>query len=400
MKIAIDIRCLTDRRLTGVGWYTYHLINAMAAEAPFDQFMLFASGTNETLDRRPKLSAPNITIVEQPIPNKLLTLAMKVPGGLTLEGLLPETPDVWFFPRPHVLRTKLPYVLTIHDLTTVLLPDFFTLADHARERLINTKQLAQNAKHVLAVSERTAQDITEQWNIGSDNIRVTHLGVDPATFAAREQSSDRSFRAAYDLNRPYILALATIEPRKNFETIIEAYDAFRAQGGQNIPLVLAGGPGWKSKRFHDVIASSMFRHDIRVLGYIPEKHKPALYRGATVFLFPSFYEGFGLPVAEALSCGTAVVTSFAGSLPEVASDAALYVDPFNVTDLTQTLHHLFDPEHGTELRKDLRERGMQRARMFSWQTTAQQTLSVLREVVNRSQQSPSLTPKHQEEAPL
>ncbi|KKW29847.1 MAG: Mannosyltransferase B, partial [Candidatus Uhrbacteria bacterium GW2011_GWD2_52_7] len=373
MKIAIDIRCLTDRRLTGVGWYTYHLINAMAAQAPFDQFILFASGTNETLDRRPKLTAPNITIVEQPIPNKLLTLALRFPRGITLESLLPEKPDIWLFPHPHVVRTNLPYVVTVHDLAIELLPDFFTLTDHAREFVVQSKHLALHAKRVLAVSKHTAQDISEKWNIADEHIRVTHLGVDPDLFAAREQPSDRNFRAAYDLNRPYILALATIEPRKNFETIIEAYDAFRSQSKTSIPLVLAGGQGWKSKRFHDVIAASLFRHDIRVLGYIPEKHKPALYRGATVFLFPSFYEGFGLPVAEALSCGTPVVTSFAGSLPEVAGDAALYVDPFNVTDVTQALQHLFDAEDGATLRKELRERGIERAKMFSWTTTAQQT---------------------------
>ncbi len=382
MKIAVDIRCLTDRRLTGVGWYTYHLVNAMAAEAPFDRFTLFASGTNETLDRRPKLSAPNITIVEQPIPNKLLTLAMKVPGGMALESLLPEKPDVWLFPHPHVVRTKLPYVVTVHDLALDLLPNFFTWADHLREHLVQSKQLVCQAKGVLAVSHNTARDLIHEWSIPADKIHVTHLGVDPHIFGAREQSSDRNFRAAYDLNRPYILALATIEPRKNFESIIEAYDAFRLQGGAALPLVLVGGRGWKSRRFSEVINNAMFRHDIRVLGYIPEKHKPALYRGATTFLFPSFYEGFGLPVAEALSCGAPVITSFAGSLPEIAGDAALYVDPFNVTDLTQSLHHLLDPKTGSVLRKELRERGLEQTKQFSWSTTAKQTLASLRQAAS------------------
>lgn len=379
MNIAVDIRCLTDRRLTGIGWYTFHLVSAMAAQAPFDRFFLFASGTNETLDRRPAITAHNITVVEQPIPNKLLTLAMRAPGGLCLEKLLPKTPDIWFFPHPHIVRTKLPYVVTVHDLALQLLPNFFTVADHLRERLIRSELLAQGAKRVLAVSENTACDITREWNIPRERIVVTHLGVDGHAFGAREQPSDRSFRAAYDLNRPYILALATVEPRKNFASVIEAYHAFRAEGGAALPLVLVGGQGWKSKHLNDSIAASTFRADIRLLGYIPEKHKPAMYRGATAFLFPSFYEGFGLPVAEALSSGTPVITSFAGSLPEVAQNAALYVDPFNVTDLTQALHHLFDPKHGAALRSDLRTRGIERAQAFSWAATAEKTLATLRE---------------------
>ncbi|MCR4312438.1 MAG: glycosyltransferase family 4 protein [Candidatus Uhrbacteria bacterium] len=383
MNIAVDIRCLTDRRLTGIGWYTYHLVNAMAAEAPFDRFTLFASGTNETLDRRPRISAANIRVIEQPIPNKLLTLAMKVPRGLTLERLLPEQPDIWLFPHPHIMRTNVPYVVTVHDLTLDLLPDFFTFADHLRERFVQSRDMVHRAKRVLAVSHNTANDLASEWNVPRERITVTHLGVDPQSLGAREQSSDRSFRAAYDLNRPYILALATIEPRKNFESIVEAYDTFRTQGGAALPLVLVGGQGWKSRRFNDIIAGTVFRHDIRILGYVPEKHKPALYRGATAFLFPSFYEGFGLPVAEALSCGAPVITSFAGSLPEIAGNAALYVDPFNVTDLTQALHHLFDPATGTALRKNLRERGIEQAKTFSWAETARQTLATLRSAVTR-----------------
>lgn len=377
MKIAVDIRCLTDRRLTGVGWYTLNLVEHMAGQALFDEFLLFASGTNDTLDRLPSIRAKNVRVIECPIPNRLFTAYLASPLASSLENFLPEKPDVWLFPNPNVIKTQLPYLVTIHDLTLSMFPQFFTLKDHAKERLIKSKRLAQGAHQVLAVSQSTANDLAQHWRIATNRITVTPLGVDHAIYGAREQPSDRSFRAAYDLNRPYLLSLATQEPRKNLESVIEAYSIFRKEGGNPLPLVLAGGKGWRSS-IANCIRSSAYRKDIRILGYTPEKHKPALYRGATAFLFPSFYEGFGLPVLEAMSCGTPVVASFAGSLHEVAQDAALYVDPFNVNDLVQALHILLDPQHGASTRNALRDRAVIQAKNFDWQNTAARTLEALR----------------------
>ncbi len=378
MKIAVDIRCLTDRRLTGVGWYTLNLVRSMAQLAPFDRFVLFASGTNDTLDRLPTIRGANISVVECPVPNNVLSLYLVSPRKPALEDFLPEMPDVWLFPHPNISRTRLPYALTIHDLTLSLFPQFFTRKDHWRERLVGSRSQAQGAQRLLAVSSSTKNDIVAHWRIARENITVTHLGVDATAYGGREQASDRSFRAAYDLNRPYLLTLATHEPRKNLESVIDAYDAFRAEGGSALPLVVVGGNGWRSA-VTACVRKSVYRNDIRLLGYAPEKHKPALYRGATVFLFPSFYEGFGLPVLEAMSCGTPVITSFAGSLPEVAQGAALYVDPYNVNDLVHALHVILDRKHGADLRTKMRAEGMARAKAFSWNTTAALTLDALRE---------------------
>jgi glycosyltransferase involved in cell wall biosynthesis len=374
MRIAIDARPLTDARLTGVGFYTLNLIHELAKQAPEADIMLFVSGTDEVLNRVPDFPYPNVEVVAITLPNRILFGLLKLPLPITLESFLPRMPDFWFFPNHNIVKTKLPYALTVHDVSFSLYPDFFTHKDHLLHRLGDSRKLAERADLILAVSESTAHDLHHHWNIPEEKIRVTHLGVDQTRFVAREQPSDRTFRAAYDLNCAYFLSVATQEPRKNLESVIEGYDAYRVRGGKPYPLVLAGGAGWKMNRLEKIRKSSLFKEDIRVLGYVPEKHKPAIYRGAKVFLFPSFYEGFGLPVLEAMACGIPVITSFTSSLPEITKDAGVLIDPFNVNDITEALLSLFESAKGEEMRKQLSKKGLAYAKTFSWKNTGAKTL--------------------------
>ncbi len=378
MRIAIDIRSLTDEHVTGVGFYTRHLAEALIRTSPNDEFILFASGTSAVLNCLPVFKGPNITTVKLQLPNRLLFLLMKLPGGPTLERLLPSKPDVWIFPKFNIFKTELPYFLTIHDIAFEIFPQFITLKERLHNRLANIRQIVEQAQGLLAVSESTALDIQSRWQVNPDKISVTPLGVDHEIYLPREQPSDRTYRAMYDLNRPYILALATREPRKNLESVIEGYDIFRARGGRNIPLVLSGADGWKTGLLNERLQKSRYKQDLIVLGYIPDKHKPALYRGALCFLFPSFYEGFGLPVLEAMACGIPVITSATSSLPEVVGEAGILVDPFNVNDIAAALHELIDEPGGSALRQHLSKRAVEQASQFTWDKTAETTLQALR----------------------
>lgn len=376
MRIGIDIRHLTHPRPSGVGLYTLNLLRVLSRIAENDEFVLFASGSAKPLARLPGLPSRNMRVVKRVMPNRVLFALLRTPGGPTMESFLGTPVDCWWFPDGNIIRTKLPYALTVHDVAIDVFPQFFTAKDRAKHRTARTPKIAAQATRVLAVSESTALDVADRFGVARDRIVVTPLGVN-AQYTPHIAPSDLNYQRGYGLSSSYILLLATLEPRKNIESVIEAYDACRASGVALPRLIIAGGEGWKVERIRQTAASTSYRSDIAFLGYVHEKHKPALYRGASAFVFPSFYEGFGLPVLEAMACGVPVITSFAGSLPEVGGDAAVYVDPFNVSDLVGAFSQLFQPQDGPALRKLLTDRGIARSREFSWEKTAEATLAAL-----------------------
>lgn len=388
MKVAIDIRHLCSPNPSGIGRYTIEVIQELAKQAQDIRFLLFASGSANALSYLPNFSAPNIFLTRKKTPNRLLSVYLHWPNGPSLEDFLPEQPDIWWFPNINICKTKLPYVLTVHDLSFLLYPEFFTRKDLAWYKAAKTHQLIKNAKTLLAVSNNTKKDIEHLFDISGEYIFVTPLGV-AKRFNTHIEPSDKNFLLLHKISFPYFLSLCSLEPRKNIESIIEAYEiwmsssqnltfrTFSRKEGTNMEhchLVIAGAYGWKSKHIFSMIEKSPYKKCIHLLNYIPEKHKPALYRQAKAFIFPSFYEGFGLPVAEALACGTKVIASFTGSVPEIASDQALYVDPYNVSDIAQAMHSV---EHIQKPKSDF-------AKQFSWSKTAKLTLDQFHRTIKAS----------------
>ncbi len=352
----------------------------MTKMAPDDYFTLFAAGSSETLAKLPKFSGRNIELIKEETPNRALSAKLHFTAH-TLEDFLPKQPDLWFFPNINIIKTHRPYVITMHDLSFELFPRFFRIKDRIWHRAAAPQSLAEHAELIFAVSENTKHNLSALWGIGEDSIVSTPLGVDDR-FETKEQPCDKNYLQSHSIDYPYILSLCTLEPRKNIETIVEAYEIWREQntehrtqpkalslskGTQNTEphLVIAGGRGWKNDYLHKRIRSSRYSSDIHVLGYIKENHKPTLYRHAELFLFPSFFEGFGLPIVEAMASGTQVITSFTGSMQEVGKEHVIFVDPYNVHDLVHAIDVGLKTDHNL---------GPHIPSIFSWNAAAMRTL--------------------------
>jgi glycosyltransferase involved in cell wall biosynthesis len=266
-------------------------------------------------------------------------------------------------------RARLPRVVTVHDLTLVTHPEWHEASKVRFFRWAMRRSVAV-ADRVLCVSATTARDLTQHLGVDPERVDVTPLGTDlrPAS-----EQAVAALRRRLGLRGPYLLGLGTLEPRKDVPTLIRAFA--RLAGELPHRLVLAGMAGWGAGEVAGAVAASGVSDRILLAGYVPEADKPALFTGADVFVYPSRYEGFGLPVLEAMACGTPVVTTTGGSLPEVAGDAALLIEPGDVDTLAVSIGKLAG-EAGE--RVALVQRGMVRAAGFTWNRCAALTAEAYR----------------------
>jgi glycosyltransferase involved in cell wall biosynthesis len=281
-------------------------------------------------------------------------------------------PDVFFTPA-HVIPLSYfgPSIATIHDLGYHHFPEA-----HPRRQLAylrwSTRHNGRRARRVIADSQATKQDLIHLDGIPADKIDVIYPGVDPTLQPVTDEAAITAVLRRYHITPPYLLTLSTLQPRKNLVRLIQAY----AASNLTHQLVLAGKPGWLSRPILEVISKqlSVISERIVMTGFVEEADKGALLSGATAVLYPSLYEGFGFPVLEAQACGTAVLTATTSSLPEVAGDAALLVNPPDIAALTQGMQTLANDE---SLRQMLVQKGFENVKRFRWEETAVQVLQAL-----------------------
>jgi glycosyltransferase involved in cell wall biosynthesis len=274
-----------------------------------------------------------------------------------------------------------PVVATIHDLSFEHLPETFKLRSRVQLRL-TVRATARRAAHVIAPSEHTRRDLIETYGLDPARVTTVPLAASTRFRPVRDADEIRRVRALYGISGEYVLAVGSIQPRKNLGRLVRAYSALRrARGRSNLPqLVLVGKKAWLYGETLRAVEEEGLGGSVVVTGYVSEGDLPALYTGALCFAYPSFYEGFGLPPLEAMSCGAAVLTGDRTSLPEVVGDAGLTVNPFDEGAISAALARLIDDD---ALRADLRARGLRRAREFDWRETARMTLQVYRRVEGR-----------------
>jgi len=286
-------------------------------------------------------------------------------------------PDVLFVPS-HVVPLIHPRrtVVTVHDLGYQYYPEAHTLFQNLYLRW-STRHNARAASRILADSEATRQDLIRYYDVPETKIAVVYPGRDESLSAVHDPEILAATRARYGLAPDYLLYVGTLHPRKNLVRLIQAFAAVLETAPEGLQLVLAGQKGWLTDDILAQVRKLGLEDRVILTGYVPDEDLPALLSGALAFAYPSLYEGFGFPVLEAMACGTPVVCSSVSSLPEVAGDAALLVDPLHVEALAGALAR---PTTGAALRQDLVARGFTQIEQFSWQRCAEETLQVLEDV--------------------
>jgi glycosyltransferase involved in cell wall biosynthesis len=302
----------------------------------------------------------------------LAALALANHTGLPVLDWLTQGADIFHcsgLTRHPPRRPRL--TATIHDMTCWLMPELHPAANLRADR--NFESILRRADGLIAVSASTKTDAVRVLGLRPEKIAVIHSGIAAPFFDASSEAMD-AVRARYGLKRPFVLFVGTIEPRKNIDMLLDAYEALPASVRQEFELVVAGPMGWASA---ETAARVRSVRGVRYLGYIPEPDIAPLTAAATVFAYPSLYEGFGFPVAQAMAAGTPVITSNVSSLPEITGDAALLIDPRSVGELRDGLNRLL---LSATLRAELAGRGRLRARAFGWEACAARSLVFFREV--------------------
>lgn len=367
MAVVIDVSAAVHRR-AGLGRYAESLVRALVRYTS-GEYALFYNRERgiEPLASLESLRAYSVALGYKPW-RMLVWLGQLARVGF--DWLVPGAE--LFHATEHLLLPLrgVPTVLTVHDLIFRHLP--------AHHKPLNRWYLnwtmplyCRRATRVIAVSQHTRQDLIALYGVAPEKVTVVYEAADPR-FRPQQPERIAEVRARYGLPSRYLLFVGTLEPRKNLVGVLEAFERVYA-GRLTDGLVVVGKRGWLYEGFFARLEASPARQAVLFPGYVPDEDLPAIYAGAQALVFPSFYEGFGLPVLEAMACGTPVVCSDRGSLPEVAGDAALLVDPGDGEAIVEAVRSLLSRE---DLREVYRRRGLERAGQFSWERAARETVGV------------------------
>jgi glycosyltransferase involved in cell wall biosynthesis len=381
MRIGIDYTAAMRQR-AGIGRYTRELVGALLRLSSPHRYILFAATGGMGKGALACLPA-DAPCALRPVPlsdDWLARLWHRLRLPIPVEAVVGRV-DLFYSPDfvlpPTLPRTRT--LLTVHDLSFLHYPDHFVPKLVRYLERVVPRSVAR-ADRVLADSEATRADLIRLLGVPAGKVEVLYSGVDPRFRPDPEPGERERLGARYGIgDRPYVLSVGTLQPRKNFVRLIRAFARLSPAALRLAPsLVIAGGHGWL---YEEVLQEAERHRDrVRLLGFVDDADLPALYRNAALFVFPSFYEGFGLPVLEAMACGVPVVCSNASSLPEVAGDAALLVDPRDEQGLATAMERALTDE---TLRAGMRTKGLRQAARFTWDRAARQLLSVFEAVFSR-----------------
>ncbi|HVZ59059.1 MAG TPA: glycosyltransferase family 1 protein [Patescibacteria group bacterium] len=294
-----------------------------------------------------------------------------------------DKPDVFFSPAHYAPRfSPVPTVVSIMDLAFFHFPEYFTKKDLTQLHSW-TRYSAKKARAIITISNASKNDIIKEYGVPGERVHVIYPGIKTLTSLAPHIYPMQEMQTKYNLSKNYILFVGTLQPRKNIARLIEAFSLLQQQKGQSVAdlqLVIVGKKGWK---YEDILAAPKkfgVEDKVRFLDFVPDEELVMLYQNAVCFAFPSLYEGFGLPILEAMRLECPVLTSNVSSMPEAGGEAALYVDPENVKDMSTQLYKIVTDD---KLRKTMIAKGREQVKKFSWEKAAKETLVVLEDVASK-----------------
>lgn len=379
MRIGIDIRTLMDREYSGVSLHTLNLVREILKLDRENKYILFYNLSRDIKEKMPKFEGENVKVVSTRYPNKIFNYLMqKIFSWPKIDKMIGQV-DLFF--SPHVnfasLSRDCKKVLIIHDLSFLKYPEFFSQRKRLWHNILNVKKMIREADSIVAISKNTKRDIIDLCQAEESKVKVIYPGIS-SEFKVLDRDDQRlkGVKEKYSLPDKFILYLGTIEPRKNIQGIIRAFDEISSRIG-DCQLIIAGGRGWKNSPVFNAQRKAKNKDKIKFLGYVSEKEKVCFYNLASLFVFPSFYEGFGFPPLEAQASGAPVIAGDVSSLPEALGASALLVDSDNIGALSVSMEEVLNDNN---LKNYLIEKGLENAERFNWQNAAKEYLNVFRKL--------------------
>jgi glycosyltransferase involved in cell wall biosynthesis len=377
MKIAIDAHAI-GRHLTGNEVYVRSLLKGLAAVDRQSEYLAY-------------VSVPGVeNLVPSGIQVKRVSNNPFVRLGLDLTRRIREDrPDLLHVQFTGPLFCKVPQVVSVHDVSFLEHPEYFT-RERCLQLRMTVRRTVRQAAMVLTGTEFARQSILRAYNVDPDRVRTIHIAANPTFRPLPREKAQREVRERFKIDGPFLLTVGDLQPRKNHIGLIQAVEALVETYPQlRHKVVFAGKDTWFAPQIREAVKNSRIADRVHFTGFVEDDDLLRLYNACDCFVFPSFYEGFGIPILEAMACGRAVACANTSSMPEVADGAGILFDPQKKSEIVRALADIL---LDSELRARLERLGLQRAPLFTWNRTAERTLEIYQEVAEAKRKTPQPVP--------
>ncbi len=370
MKIGFDMHSLSGIS-QGTKTYTLQLVNSLLKIDDRNNYFLYYTGEREPIERQ--FPQQNVSLKKIVPHQRILRIPVSFPIKLVLDGV-----DLFHCQYMGPVFSPKPYVVSIHDIIHEYMPELYP--EKLRFFMSAFYPLsAKRAASVITISENSKRDLMNHYGLSEDKVVVTYIGVSDDFYPVKERERIDNALAKYGIKDNYILYIGRLEPRKNIPVLIRAFHDLKAEKGIKEKLVIGGSKYFKYEEIFNTIKELNISDQVIYTDSIEDSDLPLIYNGASMFVYPSVAEGFGLPPLEAMACGTPVISTNASSIPEVVGDAGILTQPGDTKELAKAIYNVLSNKN---LRKRLAQKGPERAKLFTWEKTAKETLEIYNRLNN------------------